>query len=162
MSVTFYHNQLRLFQSIGNPRQSRGVRTLSVYQESIMFIVGLLPDILVYGSQRIKPPDTAPSRFSCSSLLLFFCFCFCNGFFYLKLAATWFASNSSAGRAVRHVTDLLCTKTRHFISLSKGDSHTGLDKISIPKIASKVPKSSNALEPRSYTMQCKGCIRPLY
>lgn len=30
VSLTFYHNQLRPFQSIGNPRQSRGVRVLSV------------------------------------------------------------------------------------------------------------------------------------
>lgn len=133
------------------------------YQESIMFIVCLLPDILVYGSQRIKPPDTAPSSFSCSSLLLFFfVFVFAKVSFtrnlqLLGLLLTVLLDEPFAPLLIFYVRkpDILSVCRRETVTLDSIKS-------TFHKIASKVPKSSNALILRSYTMQCKGCIRPLY
>lgn len=97
----------------------------------------------VYASNPLTPLHQVLVALRCCFLCVFF-WCFCNGFFCLKLVDTWFASNSSAGRAVRHVTDLLCTKTRHFISLSKGDTLASI-KSTFHKIASKVPKRTTFL-----------------
>ncbi|XP_061191662.1 putative nuclease HARBI1 [Saccostrea echinata] len=71
--------------------------------ETIMFIVGLIQDQLLYDSQR---NNTLTPLYQVLVALRYFA----TGSFYITLGDTLSVSKSTAGRAVRRVTDLLCTQ----------------------------------------------------
>ncbi|XP_061177041.1 putative nuclease HARBI1 [Saccostrea echinata] len=78
--------------------------------ETIMFIVGLIQDQLLYDSQRNNP---LTPLYQVLVALRYFA----TGSFYITLGDTLSVSKSTAGRAVRRVTDLLCTQVRQFVRL---------------------------------------------
>ncbi|XP_062605623.1 putative nuclease HARBI1 [Saccostrea cucullata] len=78
--------------------------------ETIMFIVGLIQDQLLYNSQRNNP---LTPLYQVLVALRFYA----TGSFYLTLGDTLSVSKSTAGRAVRRVTDLICTQVRRFVRL---------------------------------------------
>ncbi|XP_062585846.1 putative nuclease HARBI1 [Saccostrea cucullata] len=84
------------------------------FPATIFFIVDMLKDNLAFTNLRNNP--LTPLHQVLVSLRFF-----ATGSFYITIGDTLNVSKSAAGRAIRHVTDLLCQLTRRFISLPRGE-----------------------------------------
>ncbi|XP_065933899.1 putative nuclease HARBI1 [Magallana gigas] len=87
--------------------------------ETIMFLVSLMQDRLTYHSHRNNP---LTPLYQVLVALRYFA----TGSFYITIGDTLLVSKSSAGRAVRQVTDLLCHHVKEFIRLPGRDEISGI------------------------------------